>query len=154
MEFSKPKVNEVYPVGDSGLKPVPQFLDAVEITEREELYIYNAFDPGLSIRKVPARSVTYFALASGFILDSPDAIMKLGRGQENLEKRQTLASVSEVFWPVAAATFSRLLKVPKRDNGMNPSITPDMGLVISPPKRKIEGPKNTRRPAPPTSSGR
>ncbi len=154
MEYDRPKVDYVYHIGEGGLKAVPAHLDATKISEREEFYIYNPFDPGLSVKMFQAGSLTYALLATGILVDTPEMVEKLGRGHDSLERQQNIAIMAENFWPVAAATFNRLLKMPKRDNGIHPNISPDMGLTVAPPKRKIDGPKNTRKPGPPTPGGR
>lgn len=154
MEHNKPKVAEVFPVGNMGLKPVPDRFKINELLEREEFYIYNPFSSGLSITKIPIQKVTYRALSEGFIMDSPEIIENLARGGESLEKFQSLSTMSNSLWPAAAEIFRRLIGTPKRNEGMSMDISPDMGLIVSKPTRKIDSPKQSRRPSPPTSGGR
>ncbi len=154
MEKEQARVISAYPIGNLDLQSVPEHLNAVSIINRGEFYIYNPFDSGLSVKRVAPESLTYRTLSSGMLLDSPEFKSTMEHGHQNLEKFQALAHLANVFWPAAAATFNRLLMVPKRDNGYHPNITPDMGLVVSPPKQKIQGPKLTRRPGPPTAGGR
>jgi hypothetical protein len=151
VEQDRPAVKEAFPVGNTGLHALPEHLDAWKLCQREEFHILNPFAPGLSITRVPASSLNYIMLAQGFIVDKVEIIDKDGTGPEARYRHGVLNRVGEDFWPVAAATFSRLLRIPKRDNGLHPSVSPDMGLKVAPPKRKIDSPQKTRRPGPPTA---
>jgi hypothetical protein len=48
----------------------------------------------------------------------------------------------------------RLAITPKRDDGWSQNISPDMGIVISKPTRKPEGPKQSPKKTPPTPGGK
>lgn len=154
MKTHKAKVKLAYPAGDHGLIPVPDELDVMKILSRQDVYLYNPFDTGLSLKKVPLSSLTYEKLTSGFIKSSGDMLVGSGKGPEQQQKQRLLNSVGETFWPVAKGIFSRLLIVPKRNNGLQNKVTPSMGLVLSPPKRKIKAPSLSPRPGPPSPSGR
>jgi hypothetical protein len=154
MEFDRPAVKEVFPMGDNGLHLLPEYLDAINIIDRQELFLYNSFEPGLSLTRTPTQNITYKLLSNHFIKDSGSLLEKSHSGPEELNKVRLLHQISANFWPAAAAYFSRAVKAPKRDNGPNMNVTPDMGITVSPPKRKIDGPKNTQRPGPPTPGGR
>jgi hypothetical protein len=154
MEQQRPSVKVAFPVGETGLSPLPEYLDAERISKREHFLIINPFNPGMAITRVPAESLTFETLSGGFIVDRQDMINKENRGPLAIKKQQQLSQISEDFWPVAAQTFHRLLVMPKRDHGIEPNITPQMGLTVAPPKRKIDSPKVTRKLGPPTAGGR
>lgn len=154
MKSHKAKVKVAYPVGDHGLLPVPKELDVMRVLSSQDVYLYNPFDTGLSLKKVPLSSLTYEKLVSGFIRESGEMLVGSGKGPEQQQKHKLLNSVGETFWPVAKNIFARLVIVPKRNNGLNNKINPSMGLIMSPPKRKIKAPSLTPKPGPPSPGGR
>ena len=153
MIYRRPSVKAVYPVGDLGLISVPEHLDPYNMLNEQEIYVRDPFSPGMTLRRMPLNEVTFKIGATHFFSKDGHELGADWKGPEERQKRQLLYNFSIAFWPVAAATFQRLLSVPKRDHGLNPNITPDMGLVVSPPKRKIDGPKVKPRPGPPTPGG-
>jgi hypothetical protein len=153
MEFDRPAVKEVFPMGDNGLHPLPEYLDAASIVRRQEVYLYNAFEPGLSLIRTLMQNVNFRLLSNHFIKDSGALLEKAYSGPEELSKVRLLHKISASFWPAAATYFSRAIKAPKRDNGPNINVTPEMGMVVQDaPKRKMDGPKKT--PSAPTPTGR
>lgn len=154
MDYNIPKVAEIYPVGDNGLKPVPEYLKINKLFDRPELHLYNPFDSGLSIKTVPLQKVTFKMIAQSIILDEPELIERSNRGGENLEMFNQIGSMGNSLWPAASEIYRRLIGMPKRDDGSRLNITPDIGIIVNKPKRKIDSPKMVNRPAPPSAGGR
>lgn len=154
MEYNIPKVADVFPVGSHGVRRVPESLKVNKILQRSELHLYNPFDAGLPIKTVPIQQVTYKDLARSIILDSPELIDKQSKGAESLDLFNQICEMSESLWPASCEILKRLIQTPKRDDGLNLDISPDIGLVVNKPKRKIDSPSLSRRPAPPSAGGR
>jgi hypothetical protein len=154
MEYERPEVKAAFPVGDLGLQHLPDDLNIQKTIEKEFLYFHNPFQTGLSIKKEYLSSVNYSTLSSGFIVNSPHLIEVSERSRKNQQLHRALHQVSNTFWPVAVNVFVRQLKTPKRDLDNTPDITPDMKLIISPPKRKPDSPKLNRKPKPSKPGGR
>lgn len=149
MEKRRPSVKQAFPVGDAGVRPLPDYFDVQRLIEEDSVILYNPFVTGLTIKKELTSSLTYTKLASAFIIDSMELDDPESRSIKAQNQHNTLHHISNVFWPVAVSTFQRQAVVPKRDDGWKKNITPDMGLVVSPPKRKIKTPKLTQKPSPP-----
>jgi hypothetical protein len=154
MIANRPSVKKVYPVGDNGLRHLPDYLDANELCQREHLFIYDPFSPGLSVNRYPMSTVTYSVLSGGFILDKAHKIEQLSKSGEATLLKNNLLTLSTIFWPVAEATFFRLWSVQQRDLGPKTQITPNMGMTINPPKRKPGAPRVSAPPTPPKPGGR
>lgn len=154
MEFERPTVKAAFPIGDSGLVPVPKSHNISELRNQEALYLYNPFEIGLAIKREYLSAVNFTKLANAFIVDGPHMIEVAPRSREAQRMQRALHLSAHTIWPVAVNIFTRQIQTPKRDMDLRLDITPDMGLVVSPPNRKIEGPKNTRRPGKPKPGGR
>ncbi|MBD78087.1 MAG: hypothetical protein CL840_03950 [Crocinitomicaceae bacterium] len=154
MEFERPTVKAAFPIGDSGLVPVPKEHNISELVRQEALYLYNPFETGLAIKREYMSAINFGKLANSFIVDGPDMIEIAPRSREAQRMQRNLHLAANTTWPVSVNIFIRQVQTPKRDMDMRPEITPDMGLVVSPPNRKIEGPKLTRRPGKPKPGGR
>lgn len=149
------KVAAVFPVGRLGVIPVPNHLDIKNFLEtRDSVYLYNPFASGLTTKSVPISSLSYRELSQAVIVDAPNVREMNSRGSDNLNKFSTLNKISKVFWPVFVSVSRRVYSSPKREADRRMEITPDMGLVIQKPKRKIEGPRLVHRPGPPKPGGR
>ena len=145
----------VFPAGRTGLIPVPKELSIHDYLEsRDHVYLYNPFAPTLTVEKVPMSSLSFRKLAKGYIVESPNIIQRNSRGSEEIARYQHLQKSAEAFWGVFVAVTRRLLLSPKREQDRKLDISPDMGLVIQKPKRKIEGPRLVHRPGPPKPGGR
>lgn len=151
MKLNRPAVKSAFPVGNEGLLPVPDYLDINSILERDEIYLYNPFQSGLSIKVESPQTLNYVKVSQGFIVDSPTHNETEDRSIDQQNKFRTLHQTSNTFWDVAVATFMRLAVTPKRDDGWKQDISPDMSLVISKPTRKPSTPKNTMKLKPKTS---
>lgn len=150
---ARPKA--IFPVGNMGLIPVPPELSMKDYLEsRDVVYLYNPFGHGLATKAVPLAGLTYRELSQAFIVDKPDFRELNSKGKENLEKYQHLSNTAKIFWGVFVSVTRRILTTPKREQDRKMDITPDMGLVLQKPKRKIEGPQLVRRPGPPKPGGR
>lgn len=152
--FQDSRAKEVFPVGNTGLNPVPAELAIADYLEsRESVYLYNPFAPGMSVRSVPLSSLTYREIAQSYIVETPHIREINSKGRDGIERYNHLKQASQVFWDVFVSVTRRILSTPKRDQDRKMDITPDMGLVIQKPKRKIEGPKMVHRPGPPKPAG-
>jgi hypothetical protein len=154
MEFERPTVKAAFPIGDSGLVPVPKAHNVSELSKQEAIYLYNPFEIGLSIKREYLSAITFTKLANSFIVDGPHMIEVAPRSREAQRTQRALNLAAKTTWPVSVNIFIRQIQTPKRDLDLRPDITPDMGLVVSPPSIKIEGPKKTRRPGKPKPGGR
>lgn len=149
------RAKQIFPVGGLGVVPVPNELCVADyIASRDSVFIYNPFAPTMTVEKVPMSALTYRKLAQGYLVDNPNIIHRNSRGKEEVERYSNLQKSAEAFWGVFVAVTRRLLLVPKRDQDRKMDISPDMGLVIQKPKRKMEGPRLVHRPGPPKPGGR
>lgn len=153
--FKDVRAKVAFPVGSMGVIPVPPELSVKNYIEsREHVYLYNPFAQGLSTRMVPLSSLTYRELSQAFIVEKANVREINSGGRESVERFQNLSKTSKIFWNVFVGATRRMLSTPKRDLDRKMEISPDMGLVISKPKRKIDKPKLTQRPGPPKPAGR
>jgi hypothetical protein len=149
MEFDRPAVKFASPVGDHKLMAVPASLDVNALLSQEEILLFDPFKPGMSIKKEPMMTLNFSKLASGIIVESVEQKEEMTKSARYQTMMNNLHAVSNAFWPANVSILIRLLSLPKRDNGRNLDISPDMGLVVQKPKQKPEGPKNTKKPGPP-----
>lgn len=154
MEFERPTVKAAFPIGDSGLVPVPKSHNISDMLNQEAIYLYNPFETGLAIKREYLSAINFGKLANAFIVDGPHMIEVAPRSRKAQRMQRNLHLAAHTTWPVAVNIFIRQVQTPKRDMDLKPEITPDMGLVVSPPSQKIEGPKNVRRPGKPKPGGR
>lgn len=149
------KVAAIFPVGRMGVIPVPAHLDIKTYLEsRDVVYLYNPFVSGLTTKSVPISSLSYRDLSQSVVVDAPNVREMNSRGADSIKKFSTLSELAKVFWPVFVSVSRRVYSAPKREADRRMEITPDMGLVIQKPKRKIEGPRLVHRPGPPKPGGR
>lgn len=154
-QFQDTRPKQIFPAGRMGVLPVPKELSMHDyLFSRDSVYLYNPFATAMTVEKVPLTALNYTKLAEGFIIDNPDIIKRNSRGSEEVDIYRNLQKSAEIFWGVFVAVTSRIMLSPKRDQDRKMNITPDMGLVIQKPKRKIEGPKLIHRPGPPKPGGR
>lgn len=154
MEYERPEVKAAFPVGDLGLRRVPDKLNITELLKKEYIYLYNPFETGMSVKKEYMSALTFTKLSEAFILETPNIIEVTARSRKNQQKFSSLHQAANSFWPVLVNVFVRQLETPKRDLDNRPDITPDMKLVISPPKRKPDSPTLKRKPKPSKPGGR
>jgi hypothetical protein len=154
MEVKRPVVKSAFPVGDSGLRPVPKSLNAYDVLNNEEIWLRDPFRSGPDHTLETPGSITYAKLATGCIVESNETSDPEPKSRDNQEIMRVLHVVSNTFWPTFQSTYHRMASMPKHDDGWRQQITPDLGIVVTKPKRKIEGPKNTRKRPPPKPGGK
>lgn len=133
---------------DGTVRPLPEDFDIKKILESNKIFLYNPFNSGLPLKEILPSSLRYKDLRDNFIVFPEEAAAIVNDRDHVMQKKfSALSGMANDFFEVAAMMFSRQLQVPKRDRRSGPVIDQDnMGLVVSPPKRKIEGPKLTAKP--------
>lgn len=129
---------------DGFIRQFPDDLDMKKMFSNRTLHIFNPLKPGLPLREVPTQSIRYKDLRDGFIVFPHETLSIVHeRGLDVTSKIEKLAFMADDFFDgVAIPLYIRQLSMPKRDGAKTPSIDQDaMGLIVSPPKRKIEAPK-------------
>lgn len=136
-------------MGERGeVRPVPDHLNMKKVFEQPELYLFNPFIGGLSVKKVLPQSLRYSDLRNAFLVEPEDvSTMVHERNNQMIQLFSVLGRAADEFFNVAVAMYHRQLMIPKRDASRRPHIEQDeMGLIVSPPKRKLQGPKLTAKP--------
>ena len=151
MKVSRPAVKTAFPIGDHGLLPVPNYLKIYNLLNREQIFLYNPFDSGLSVKVESPQSLTFAKVADGIIVDDQLKSEPESKSRARQEQFRLLHETSHTYWDVAVATFMRLAVTPKRDDGWKQNISPDMGLVIDKPTRKPDTPKISHKRKPKAS---
>lgn len=153
METNVPAVATCYPVGNTGLRALAERHNPESILSRDEIYLRDPYAPGAEIKRTNTSSLTFSLLANNEISDTLAVKDPESRSLRSQAKFNAMLQMAHTFWPVARSTFRRLAVMQKRDNGISQNITPDMGIVIQKPSRKIDKPKNNKI-TPPRPGGR
>lgn len=154
MRVDKPKVKIAFPLAGREVRKLPDALNIHELIAREKIHLYNPFSTGTSITSQSPNGITYKKITENFVVDFEHKRDIGDKSVEMADKFDSLKNGMETFWPAAKSIFIRLCSLPKRDLDRANNITPEMGLVVTPPKRQIKGPSMNRRPAPPKAGGR
>jgi hypothetical protein len=154
MKTNKPKVKVAFPLAGNEVRRIPDALNIHELISREKIHLYNPFRTGTSITTQSPNGLTYQKIMDHFVVDSEHRRDTGNRSKEMAEQFDSLKEGMESFWPAAKSIFIRLCSMPKRDLDRHNNITPEMGLVVTPPKRQIKGPSMNRNPGPPKAGGR
>lgn len=129
---------------DGAIRRFPDDLDMKKLFSQRTLHIFNPLKPGLPLKEVATQSVRYRDLRDGFIVFPHETLTIVHeRGLAMTDKIEKLSFMADDFFEgVAIPLYIRQLSMPQRDGAKRPNIEQDaMGLIVSPPKRKIESPK-------------
>lgn len=155
MKTNKPIATSAFPLGGNEVRALPEELNIHELISREKINLYNPFQVGTAITTQSPSQLTYKKVSESFIVDFAIRRDVGNRSHEMKGHFDSLKSGMESFWPAAKSIFVRIISMPKRDIDLRNKVTPEMGLVVTPPKRQIKGPSRTpNKPGPPKAGGR
>jgi hypothetical protein len=153
MKYQRPEVKTAHPVGDLGLNRLPKNLEMASLLQEDSIILYNPFQNGLTLQKVPLHTVSFTQLAKAFIVDSMhlrEIDLKTHKARAEF---QLLGHIAHSCFDFIKQTHGQQIYLTPRNSRQLDLEPDDMTLVPSKPSQKIEGPKTTPKPGPPKPGG-
>lgn len=148
MNNEAPEIKFWETTGYRDIRPVPadRNINAI-LNEGNPLFLYNPFNPGLSLKKIMPHMLTYRTISNAFVLLTENPPAGITRGGSVADSLKMMAALSVAIWPTMAEVTQRQMVVPKRKNSY-PDVSPDMPLMLTPPTRRPPPPKMPKPGAP------
>jgi len=150
MEITKPKAIDCYPAYGNTVSPFPQDLSPKKLMENDRVYLYNPLINSQRFLPKSPNAVTLLDLQKHFIVD------KAGNSDIGITnpRAQALFKSLKTSWDsmldyVAHQLSTEIALEPKTRSNKRKMTPDDIKAQISDPTRKIEGPKLTKKLAPP-----